>query len=208
MEMQPEAESYVGQVSCGGAVRRVDTGVLSELRRRVKPEVEETRERAASASLAADAMPMAGFVPADAESENDLDARRKTLRRRAVIGLAIAAIGIAAACWEYLPSVLTWLADPQAVRARRRQRGDEPAHYAWESTRRRSSWRSCPASPSSWRVATLLASGRVRRCASCLGGCDFGNLLDDAPVGLALGGVVFRSKPVRPVFLAQQCQAP
>ena len=117
MEMQPEAESYVGQVSCGGAVRRVDTGVLSELRRRVKPEVEETRERAASASLAADAMPMAGFVPADAESENDLDARRKTLRRRAVIGLAIAAIGIAAACWEYLPSVLTWLADPQAVRA-------------------------------------------------------------------------------------------
>ena len=61
MEMQPEAESYVGQVSCGGAVRRVDTGVLSELRRRVKPEVEETRERAASASLAADAMPMAGL---------------------------------------------------------------------------------------------------------------------------------------------------
>ena len=37
MEMQPEAESYTGQVSCGGAVRRVDTGILGELRRRVKP---------------------------------------------------------------------------------------------------------------------------------------------------------------------------
>ena len=117
MEMQPEAESYTGQVSCGGAAHRVDTGILSELRRRVKPEVEEARERAASASLSADAMLTAGFAPAEAESENDLDARRKTLRRRAVIVLAVAAIGIASACWEYLPSMLAWLADPQAVRA-------------------------------------------------------------------------------------------
>ena len=117
MEMQPEAESCTGQVSCGGAAHRVDTGVLNELRRRVKPEVEEARERAASASLVADAMPMAGFAPADAESGSDLDARRKTLRRRVVIVLVVAAIGIAAACWEYLPSMLAWLADPQAVRA-------------------------------------------------------------------------------------------
>lgn len=117
MEMQPEAESYTGQVSCGGAAHRVDTGILGELRRRVKPEVEEARERAASASLAADAMPVAGFAPAEAESGSDLDARRKTLRRRVVIVLVVAAIGIAAACWEYLPSMLAWLADPQAVRA-------------------------------------------------------------------------------------------
>lgn len=82
MEMQPEAESYVGQVVCGGAARRVDSGVLSELRRRARPEADGARVRAASASLAAGAMPVAGFAPAEAESENDLDARRKTLRRR------------------------------------------------------------------------------------------------------------------------------
>ena len=208
MEMQPEAESYVGQVSCGGAVRRVDTGVLSELRRRVKPEVEETRERAASASLAADAMPMAGFVPADAESENDLDARRKTLRRRAVIGLAIAAIGIAAACWEYLPSVLTWLADPQAVRAFVADNAVMSRLTMLGINATQIFLAFLPGEPVELASGYALASGRVRRCASCLGGCDFGNLLDDAPVGLALGGVVFRSKPVRPVFLAQQCQAP
>mgnify|MGYP002226903843 CR=1 FL=1 len=34
-----------------------------------------------------------------------------------MIVLVVAAIGIAAACWEYLPSMLAWLADPQAVRA-------------------------------------------------------------------------------------------
>ena len=209
MEMQPEAESYTGQVSCGGAVRRVDTGILGELRRRVKPEVEEARERAASASLAADAMPVAGFAPAEAESGSDLDARRKTLRRRVVIVLVVAAIGIAAACWEYLPSMLAWLADPQAVRAfvadnavmsRLTMLGINATQILLGVPARRAR------RVGEWLRFWLLGGyGVVPRG---LGGCNFGNLLDDAPVGLALGGVVFRSKPVRPVFLAQQCQAP
>lgn len=116
MEMQPEAEGYAGQVACGGAARHVDAGALSELRRRVKSEADEAHERTVSASPTAVAVPAAGSS-AEAESESGLDARRKTLRRRVVIALAVAAIGIAVACREYLPSVLAWLADPQAVRA-------------------------------------------------------------------------------------------
>ncbi len=42
---------------------------------------------------------------------------RRTLRRRAALVGVVLAIGIAAACWRYLPGMLAWLADADAVRA-------------------------------------------------------------------------------------------
>ena len=45
-----------------------------------------------------------------------VDARRRTLRRRVVAAIAIAAVAIGMACWEYLPGMLAWLADSRAVR--------------------------------------------------------------------------------------------
>lgn len=45
------------------------------------------------------------------------DESRRTLRRRAALVGVVFAVGIAAACWRYLPGMLTWLADADAVRA-------------------------------------------------------------------------------------------
>ena len=45
-----------------------------------------------------------------------VDARRRALRRRVVAVIAVAAAVIGMACWEYLPGMLAWLADPRAVR--------------------------------------------------------------------------------------------
>lgn len=57
-----------------------------------------------------------GDVASSADARG-LDVRRKRLRRRVVITIAVAAAGIAAVCWEYLPGLLAWLANPSAVRA-------------------------------------------------------------------------------------------
>ena len=125
MGMQPEAEGYGGQVVCGGAARNVDTRVLSDLRRRMRSEADSVgadargldASAAEGAGRTACAPEAAGFAAPDAAAERDLDIRRKTLRRRVLVAIAVAAIGIAAACWEYLPGLLAWLADPRAVRA-------------------------------------------------------------------------------------------
>lgn len=42
---------------------------------------------------------------------------RRTLRRRAALVGVVLVIGIAAACWRYLPGMLAWLADADVVRA-------------------------------------------------------------------------------------------
>lgn len=42
---------------------------------------------------------------------------RRALRRRVFVALAVTAGVIGAACWQYVPGVLAWLADAQAVRA-------------------------------------------------------------------------------------------
>lgn len=47
----------------------------------------------------------------------ELDASRRALRRRIAVVAAVLALGIAVACWRYLPEVLAWLADAEAVRA-------------------------------------------------------------------------------------------
>lgn len=85
-------------MACGGAARRLtraqDTG--TEARR------SESLERA-SASVAA--------------SDAAVVARRRSLRRRVIAGALALAVIIAVLCWEYVPGVIAWLADAQAVRA-------------------------------------------------------------------------------------------
>lgn len=102
MRMQPEPEGCAGQVACGGAARRVDAAALGELRC--------CKEGARSQE-----------TPAGAAAEDDLDRsgeiRRKTLRRRVIVVAALAAAAIGFACWEYVPGMLAWLANPDEVRA-------------------------------------------------------------------------------------------
>ena len=106
MRMQPEGEGLSGQVACGGAARRVDAHALGEFRHRATVPQEEPGVP----------VPMCASAVHEAE-ERRLDERRRTLRRRVVAVLVVAAAVLALACWEYLPGVLAWLADPQAVRA-------------------------------------------------------------------------------------------
>ena len=83
---------------CGGAARRLtraqDTG--AETRR------PESLERASACGAASDSAAMV---------------RRKSLRRRVLAGALVLAAIIAALCWEYVPGMIAWLADAQAVRA-------------------------------------------------------------------------------------------
>lgn len=85
-------------MACGGAARRLtrvqDTG--TETRRH------ESLDRASVCGAASDSATMA---------------RRKSLRRRVLAGALVLAAIIAALCWEYVPGMIAWLADAQAVRA-------------------------------------------------------------------------------------------
>lgn len=51
------------------------------------------------------------------EMDVDVEGRRRALRCRVIVGLLLATGVTVALCWEYLPAMLAWLADPQAVRA-------------------------------------------------------------------------------------------
>lgn len=120
MRMQPEAEGYSGQVSCGGAARRLDVSALSELRNRVAGAHDALDDASSAGARTANApsFATAAAMSAEAVAEDDgLDARRRILRRRVLLALAASAAILATACWEYLPGILAWLADPQAVRS-------------------------------------------------------------------------------------------
>lgn len=118
MRMQTEGEAPVEMsallpqehVPCGGAARTLDVKKLTEAWR---------RGRAASEADAGEcAQPAA--VDAGVEIVEDalgVEERRRTLRRRVIAGLLLVAVVTAAVCWEYLPAMLAWLADAQAVRA-------------------------------------------------------------------------------------------
>ena len=120
MRMQPEAEGYSGQVSCGGAARRLDVSALSELRNRVAGAHDALDDASSAGARTANApsFATAAAMSAEAVAEDDgLDARRRILRRRVLLALAASVAILATACWEYLPGILAWLADPQAVRS-------------------------------------------------------------------------------------------
>lgn len=120
MRMQPEAEGYSGQVSCGGAARRLDVSALSELRNRVASAHDALDDASSAGARTANApsFATAAAMSAEAVAEDDgLDARRRILRRRVLLALAASVAILATACWEYLPGILAWLADPQAVRS-------------------------------------------------------------------------------------------
>lgn len=115
MRMQTEGESPMEMdallpqqpVACGGAARKLDVKKLTEAWK---------RDRAgASADSAEAACPAAVREPIDEDPE--IAVRRRTLRRRVIVGLIAAAAITALLCWEYLPSLLAWLADARAVRA-------------------------------------------------------------------------------------------
>lgn len=92
------APTMPAPMACGGAARRLtraqDTG--TETRR------PESLERASACGSASDSAVMA---------------RRKSLRRRVLAGALVLAAIIAVLCWEYVPGMIAWLADAQAVRA-------------------------------------------------------------------------------------------
>lgn len=92
------APTMPAPMACGGAARRLtraqDTG--TETRR------PESLERASACVAASDSAVMA---------------RRKSLRRRVLAGALVLAAIIAVLCWEYVPGMIAWLADAQAVRA-------------------------------------------------------------------------------------------
>lgn len=120
MRMQTEGESPMElnallpqqHVACGGAARTLDVKKLTEAWKRGRVETEAESEidgelRAAST--------MGRFEAAREDAE--VDARCRAMRRRVIASLALAAVATAALCWEYLPALLAWLADAQAVRA-------------------------------------------------------------------------------------------
>lgn len=85
-------------MACGGAARRLtraqDTGTETW-----RP---ESLERASACGAASGSAAMA---------------RRKSLRRRVLAGALVLASIVAVLCWEYVPGMIAWLADAQAVRA-------------------------------------------------------------------------------------------
>ena len=85
MRMQPEAEGYSDQVSCGGAARRLDVSALSELRNRVAGAHDALDDASSAGARTANApsFATAAAMSAEAVAEDDgLDARRRILRRR------------------------------------------------------------------------------------------------------------------------------
>lgn len=90
MRMQPEAEGYSGQVSCGGAARRLDVSALSELRNRVAGAHDALDDASSAGARTANApsFATAAAMSAEAVAEDDgLDARRRILRRRVLLAL-------------------------------------------------------------------------------------------------------------------------
>lgn len=92
------APTMPAPMACGGAARRLtraqDTG--TETRR------PESLERASACGAASDSAVMA---------------HRRSLRHRVIAGALVLAAIIAVLCWEYVPGMIAWLADAQAVRA-------------------------------------------------------------------------------------------
>lgn len=97
-------------VACGGAARKLDVKKLTEVWKR-----DRTGAAADSAEVACSTAP--AEVRESIDEDPEIDVRRKALRCRVLIGLVTAATVTALLCWEYLPGLLTWLADARAVRA-------------------------------------------------------------------------------------------
>lgn len=118
MRMQTEGEAPMEMnallpqqpVACGGAARKLDVKKLTEVWKR-----DRTGAAADSAEVACSTAP--AEVRESIDEDPEIDVRRKALRRRVLIGLVTAATVTALLCWEYLPGLLTWLADARAVRA-------------------------------------------------------------------------------------------
>jgi len=118
MRMQTEGEAPMEMnallpqqpVACGGAARKLDVKKLAEVWKR-----DRTGAAADSAEVACSTAP--AEVRESIDEDPEIDVRRKALRRRVLIGLVTAATVTALLCWEYLPGLLTWLADARAVRA-------------------------------------------------------------------------------------------
>lgn len=118
MRMQTEGEAPMEMnallpqqpVACGGAARKLDVKKLAEAWRR-----DRAGAAADSAEVACSTAP--AEVRESIDEDPEIDVRRKALRRRVLIGLVTAATVTALLCWEYLPGLLTWLADARAVRA-------------------------------------------------------------------------------------------
>lgn len=118
MRMQTEGETPVEMnallpqqpVACGGAARKLDVKKLAEAWKRDRAEAApDVAEEACSTAAAKTCEPV--------DEDMGIKLRRKALRRRVLIGLVVAAAVTALLCWEYLPGLLTWLADARAVRA-------------------------------------------------------------------------------------------
>lgn len=118
MRMQTEGEAPMEMnallpqqpVACGGAARKLDVKKLAEAWKR-----DRAGAAADSAEVACSTAP--AEVHESIDEDPEIDVRRKALRRRVLIGLVTAAAVTALLCWEYLPGLLTWLADARAVRA-------------------------------------------------------------------------------------------
>lgn len=118
MRMQTEGETPMEMdallpqqsVACGGAARKLDVKKLAEAWKR-----DRAGAAADSAEVACSTAP--AEVRESIDEDPEIDVRRKALRRRVLIGLVAAAAVTALLCWEYLPGLLTWLADARAVRA-------------------------------------------------------------------------------------------
>lgn len=118
MRMQTEGETPMEMtallpqqpVACGGAARKLDVKKLTEVWKR-----DRTGAAADSAEVACSTAP--AEVRESIDEDPEIDVRRRALRRRVLIGLVTAASITALLCWEYLPSLLAWLADARAVRA-------------------------------------------------------------------------------------------
>lgn len=118
MRMQTEGEAPMEMnallpqqpVACGGAARKLDVKKLAEAWKR-----DRAGAAADSAEVACSTAP--AEVRESIDEDPEIDVRRKALRRRVLIGLVTAATVTALLCWEYLPGLLTWLADARAVRA-------------------------------------------------------------------------------------------
>lgn len=118
MRMQTEGEAPMEMnallpqqpVACGGAARKLDVKKLAEAWKR-----DRAGAAADSAEVACSTAP--AEVRESIDEDPEIDVRRKALRRRVLIGLVTAAAVTALLCWEYLPGLLTWLADARAVRA-------------------------------------------------------------------------------------------
>lgn len=92
------APTMPAPMACGGAARRLTRAQDMGTERRHP----ESLERASACGAASGSAAMA---------------RRKSLRCRVLAGTLVLAAIVAVLCWEYVPGMIAWLADAQAVRA-------------------------------------------------------------------------------------------